>query len=46
MNFLAAEIDQLEADVVASAPPATVDIGLDQAEMAVEEFWLDDTILE
>jgi hypothetical protein len=46
MNFLAAEIDQLEADVVASAPPAPVDIGLDQAEMAVEEFWLDDAILE
>jgi hypothetical protein len=46
MNFLAAEIDQLEADVVASAPPAPVDIDLDQAERAVEEFWLDDAILE
>ena len=46
INFLAAEIDQLEADVVASAPPAPVDIDLDQAERAVEEFWLDDAILE
>jgi hypothetical protein len=46
ISFLAAEIDQLEADVLASAPPAPVDIGLDQAERAIEEFWLDDVILE
>ena len=46
MNFLAAEIDQLEADVVASAPPVPVDIGLDQAQRAIEEFWLDDVVLE
>jgi len=46
INFLAAEIDQLEADVIASTPPAPVDIGLDQAERAVEEFWLDDAVLE
>ncbi len=46
MNLLAAEIDQLEADVVASAPPAPVDIGLDQAEKAIQEFWLDDAMLE
>jgi hypothetical protein len=31
---------------LASAPPAPVDIGLDQAERAIEEFWLDDVILE
>jgi hypothetical protein len=46
INLLAAEIDQLEADVVASAPPAPMDIGLDQAERAIEEFWLDDVVLE
>jgi len=46
INLLAVEIDQLEADVVASALPASVDIGLDQAERAVEEFWLDDMLVE
>ena len=46
IRLLAAEIDQFEADVLASSTPAPVDIGLDQAEQAVEEFWLDDAILE
>jgi hypothetical protein len=49
MNFLAAEIDQLDADVVASTlstPPAPLDMDLDQTQKAIEEFWLDDVILE
>ncbi|MBL7134605.1 MAG: hypothetical protein ISS78_10950 [Phycisphaerae bacterium] len=46
INLLAVEIDQLEADVLASALPASLDIGLDQAERAIEEFWLDDVLVE
>lgn len=46
IELLAAEIDQLEAEVLASAPPASLDIGLDQAERAIEEFWLDDMLVE
>jgi len=46
INLLAVEIDQLEADVVASVPPASLDIGLDQAERAIEEFWLDEALVE
>ncbi len=46
INLLAVEIDQLEADVLASALPASVDIGLDQAERTIEEFWLDDVLVE
>ena len=46
IELLAAEIDQLEAEVLASVPPASLDIGLDQAERAIEEFWLDDMLVE
>jgi len=46
ISLLAAEIDQLEADVLASAPSVPMDMDLDQAERAIEEFWLDDAILE
>lgn len=46
IELLAAEIDQLEAEVLASAPPVSLDIGLDQAERAIEELWLDDMLVE
>lgn len=46
ISLLAAEIDQLEADVIASIAPASVDIEIDQAEQAIEEFWLDESFIE
>lgn len=46
IELLAVEIDQLEAEVLASAPPASLDIGLDQAERAIQELWLDDVMVE
>ena len=42
IRLLADEIDQLEADMLASTPPAPVDLGIDQLERAVAEFWLED----
>jgi len=46
IRLLAAEIDQLEADVLASAAPTPVDAGLDHAERAIEEFWLEEPFIE
>ncbi len=47
VELLAREIDQLEYDILAAAPPAEVEMGIDQVERALEEFWLDlDEMLE
>jgi len=46
IRLLAAELDQLEAEVIASAPPTPVDAGLDHAEHAVERFWLEEIPIE
>ncbi len=42
VDLLAREIDQLEYEIIAAAPPAAVDVGIDQIQQALEEFWLDD----
>ncbi len=44
INLLAAEIDQLEADVLVAGSPSPVDMSLDQTQEAVENFWLDDIV--
>ena len=41
-DLVAAEISDLQADLVASIPSATVDAGIDQVEKALQDFWLDD----
>lgn len=41
VDLLAEEIDQLEAEILASGPPAPVDLGIDQLQGALEGFWLD-----
>jgi len=47
VELLAREIDQFEYDMLAAAPPAEVEMGIDQVERALEEFWLDlDEMLE
>jgi len=44
ISLLAAEIDQLEADVLVAGSPSPVDMNLDQTQQAVEDFWLDDIV--
>ena len=47
VELLALEIDEYEAGMIASAPSAALDMGIDQVERAVEELWLDmEPILE
>jgi hypothetical protein len=46
ISLLAAEIDQLEAEVIASRPTASLDSAIDQAEEALEELWLYELIIE
>jgi hypothetical protein len=47
VELLAREIDQLEYDILAAAPPTEVEMGIEQVERALEEFWLDmDEMLE
>jgi hypothetical protein len=40
VDLLAREIDQLEYEVLAATPPAVMDVGIDQIQQALEEFWL------
>ena len=44
INLLAKEINQLEAEMFASAPPASLDMGIDQVQDALEGFWLDEML--
>jgi len=41
VELLALEIDEYEADLIASAPSAALDMGIDQVERAVQTLWLD-----
>lgn len=49
LDLLAAEVDQLEADILAAGPGAPLetplDLGLDQTERAIEEFWLEEQLI-
>ena len=42
VEMVADEIDRLEVELLAMAPPSPLDVGIDHAERAVAEFWLDD----
>ena len=44
VDLLAGEIERLEAEMLASARPAPMDMGIDQVEAALEGFWLDDPL--
>ena len=44
VDLLAGEIERLEAEMLASAQPAPMDMGIDQVEAALEGFWLDDPL--
>ena len=45
MDLLADEVDQLEVEMIAAAPPMAMDMGIDQIQRDLEEFWLDDNPL-
>jgi len=42
VDLLQAELDDLEADLLAAAPPASVDFGIDHVEQALFDLLLDD----
>lgn len=46
IDMLARELDELEAEILVSLPPAQVDMELEAIGQDIEEFWLDDPSAE